>query len=61
MNEQEESPIVPMYDITLDVEDNGKDAYILPEKQKLKMEKMGNGKCRIYLPKLEIMQIIVLQ
>lgn len=61
LNEQEESPIVPMYDITLDVEDNGKDAYILPEKQKLKMEKMGNGKCRIYLPKLEIMQIIVLQ
>lgn len=61
LNEQEESPIAPVYDITLDIEDNGKKAFLLPADQELTMEKLENGKSRIYLPKLEVVQIIVLK
>lgn len=31
INEQEESPIAPMYDITIDVKAPGKRAYLLPD------------------------------
>lgn len=61
LNEQEESPIAPMYDITLDIQDNNKKAFLLPDNQELKMEKLENGKSRIYLPRLDILHIFVLK
>ncbi len=58
INEQEESPIAPMYDIYIDVGDKGQKARLCPEGRELKTEALENGRLRIYLPKLEIFQMI---
>ena len=58
INEQEESPIAPMYDITIDVKRPDKQAYLLPEGEKLETELVNGDTLRIHLPKLEIFQMI---
>lgn len=60
VNEQEESPIAPMYDIYIDVKDQGKQAYLLPSGAEIKTELIGKDTMRIYLPKLEVFQMIEL-
>jgi len=60
INEQEESPIAPMYDIYIDVKDQGQKAYLLPGRAELRTELHDGGMLRIYLPKLEIFQMIEL-
>lgn len=40
INEQEESPIAPMYDITIDVKAPGKRAYLLPDGGELPTEEV---------------------
>ena len=60
INEQEESPIAPMYDITIDVNTMAKGAVLLPEETPLKVEPSGENSLLIYLPKLEIFHIIKL-
>ncbi|MDE7250926.1 MAG: hypothetical protein K2N82_13830, partial [Lachnospiraceae bacterium] len=60
VNEQEESPIAPMYDIYIDVKDQGKQAYLLPSRAEIKTELIGKDTMRIYLPKLEVFQMIEL-
>lgn len=59
INEQEESPAVPMYDIYIDVKKPDKKAVLLPEETELKTEMLGDT-LRIYLPKVEIFQMIKL-
>lgn len=61
INEQEESPVAPMYDIYIDVKRTGKKAVLLPEGEMLKTEMTDDETMRIYLPKLEIFQIIGLE
>ncbi len=58
INEQEESPIAPMYDITIDVKRPDKQAYLLPEGEKLETELVNGDTLRIHLPKLEIFRMI---
>ena len=60
VNEQEESPIAPMYDIYIDVKDKGKQAYLLPSRAEIKTELIGKDTMRVYLPKLEVFQMIEL-
>ena len=57
INEQEESPVVPMHDIYIDVKKPDKKAVLLPEETELKTEVLGDT-LRIYLPKVEIFQMI---
>ncbi len=57
INQQETPPIVPMYDIYIDVPGKGRMAKILPEGEVLKTSTIDNI-TRIYLPKLEVFQII---
>ena len=57
INEQEESPIAPMYDITIDVKAPGKRAYLLPDGGELPTEEV-DGMLRIYLPKLEVFHML---
>lgn len=61
INEQEESPVAPMYDIYIDVKCTGKKAVLLPEGEELKSEMIDAETMRIYLPKLEIFRIIGLE
>ncbi|MDO5573562.1 MAG: alpha-L-fucosidase [bacterium] len=61
INEQEESPIAPMYDIYIDIKMTDKKAYMLPDKQVLKSETTKDGMTRIYLPKLNVFQMLVLE
>ncbi len=58
INEQEESPIAPMYDITIDVKRPGKRAVLLPEGTELKTETIHGDTLRIFLPKLEVFQML---
>ena len=60
INEQEESPVVPMYDITIDVKKPNKKALLLPEGKELPCEVVNGDTLRIHLPKLEIFQMIEL-
>ena len=57
INEQEESPIAPMYDITIDVKAPGKRAYLLPDGGELPTEE-ADGMLRIHLPKLEVFHML---
>lgn len=61
INEQEESPIAPMYDIYIDVKRTGKKAVLLPNGEELKSEMLDDETMRIYLPKLEIFHVIGLE
>lgn len=61
INEQEKSPVAPMYDICIDVKRSGKKAVLLPEGTEIKSEMIDDETMRIYLPKLEIFQIIGLE
>lgn len=61
INEQEESPIAPMYDITIDIRKTNRKAYMLPNKEEIKTEMIGKDLMRIYLPKLEVFQMIALK
>ncbi len=61
VNEQEESPIAPMYDITVDVKRTGKKAVLLPSGEELKTEMMDESTMRIFLPKLEVFHVIGLE
>lgn len=57
INEQEESPIAPMYDITIDVKAPRKRAYLLPDGGELPTEEV-DGMLRIHLPKLEVFHML---
>ncbi len=61
VNEQEESPIAPMYDITVEVKRTGKKAVLLPSGEELKTEMVDESTMRIYLPKLEVFHVIGLE
>ena len=61
INEQEESPIAPIYDITIDVNKTDKKALLLPEGIELKTEIVNGNTLRISLPKLEVFQMIELK
>ena len=56
-HEQEESPVVPMHDIYIDVKKPDKKAVLLPEGTELQTEVLGDT-LRIYLPKVEVFQMI---
>ena len=59
INEQEESPVVPMHDIYIDVKKPDKKAVLLPDETELETEVIGDT-LRIHLPKVEIFQMIKL-
>lgn len=59
INEQEESPIAPMYDITIEVKKPDKKAYLLPEETELPTEVKGDT-LKIKIPKLDIFHMIKL-
>ena len=61
INEQEESPIAPMYDICIEVKRIGKKAVLLPEGTELQSEMVDEETMRICLPKLEIFRMIGLE
>ena len=62
INEQEESPIAPMYDIHIDTKKAAdKSAYLLPNMQELRCEAIEGGKVRIYLPRLDVFQMVVIK
>ncbi|MBQ8634441.1 MAG: family 10 glycosylhydrolase [Lachnospiraceae bacterium] len=61
INEQEESPIAPMYDIYIDVKRTGKKAVLLPNGEELRTEMIDAETMRIYLPKLGIFRVIGLE
>ncbi len=61
INEQEESPVAPMYDIYVDIKRTGKKAFLLPEGQELRSEMVDAETMRIYLPKLEIFHMVGLE
>lgn len=61
INEQEESPIAPMYDIYIDVKRNGKKAVLLPSGEELQTEMVDAETMRIYLPKLNVFHVIGLE
>jgi hypothetical protein len=61
VNEQEESPIAPMYDIYIDVKCTGKKAVLLPNGEELKTEMVDEETMRIYLPKLNVFHVIGLE
>ena len=61
INEQEESPIVPVHDITIDVEGTEKKAFLIPTGEELKVERLEDNKLRIYLPKLDVAMMIALR
>ncbi|MCM1049611.1 MAG: alpha-L-fucosidase [Clostridiales bacterium] len=59
INEQEESPIAPMYDITIEVKGCAdKKAYLLPQKTELPSEIINGNTLKIHLPKLEVFHIL---
>ena len=58
INEQEESPVVPLDEIWIEVPGDRK-AVLLPEGQALRCERK-DGKTRIYLPKLHLFQVLKL-
>lgn len=60
INQQEESPVVPMHDIYIDVKKPDKKAVLLPEETELNTEVIDAETLRIYLPKVEIFQMIKL-
>ncbi|MBD5493594.1 MAG: family 10 glycosylhydrolase [Lachnospiraceae bacterium] len=61
INEQEESPIAPMYDITIEVKGAAdRKAYLLPQKTELETETINGDTLKIHVPKLEIFHIIQL-
>lgn len=57
LNEQEESPIAPMVDIYVEVPGENKKAVLLSDKSSLRTENV-DGYTRIYLPKLDVYQMI---
>ena len=57
INEQEESPIAPMYDIMISVKAPGKKAYLLPGGEELETEET-DGMLHIHLPKLEVFHMV---
>lgn len=62
INEQEESPVAPMYDITVDVRHGaGRRAYLLPDHTELRTETVGEDTLRISLPKLELFHILTVE
>lgn len=56
INQQEESPIAPMYDIYIDVKGTGKKAVQLIDKKALETETRGDS-TRIHIPKLDLFVI----
>lgn len=63
INEQEEPPITPVYDLFIEKRAmaNTK-AYLLPDRQILKVEQnTDTGMVKIFLPKLEVFQMICLE
>ena len=62
INEQEESPVAPMYDIWIDVKGKaGQKAWLLPDNREVETQTVEGDTLRIYLPKLEIFQMIRLE
>jgi hypothetical protein len=62
INEQEEPPVVPVYEITIDINGrSGGQAYLLPEHQALDCEQIDDHTLRIHVPKLEIFHILRLE
>ncbi|MBP3567930.1 MAG: alpha-L-fucosidase [Lachnospiraceae bacterium] len=61
VNEQEESPIAPTYDIYIDVKRTGKKAVLLPNSEELKTEMIDAETMRIFLPKLNVFHVIGLE
>jgi hypothetical protein len=62
INEQEEPPVVPVYDITIDVTGRaGEQAYLLPEHTPLDCETIHEDTLRIHIPKLDIFHILRLE
>lgn len=61
INEQEDFPLSPVYEITIEVEDEGKRAYLLPEESEIPSEKVGEKMRRIFLPKLDVFLMFVLK
>ncbi len=57
INEQEESPVVPMSDIWIDVPGEGHVAELLPSGEKLVTENR-NGMTRIMLPKVDLFTML---
>lgn len=58
INEQEESPVAPMYDIWIDVKGKtDQEAFLLPDNSRIETEIRGDT-LRIHLPKLEIFQML---
>ena len=57
INEQEESPVVPMHDIWIDIPGEGHTASLLPTGETMKTETV-DGKTRIYLPKVELFTML---
>jgi hypothetical protein len=57
INQQEESPIAPMYDITIDIKGIDKKVRLAADHTELKTETVGDS-TRIYLPKLKVFLMI---
>ena len=57
INQQEESPIAPMYDIWITVK-AGQKARLLPAGEELEVEKLEDGRLKLMVPKLEIFHMI---
>ena len=60
INQQEESPVAPMYDLFVKVKGEGRKGRMLPDKEELKTES-SEGFTKIYLPRLDVFQIFVLE
>lgn len=60
INEQEESPIVPVYDITIELKLTGVKAYSMPDNIEMPVVEK-DGKTTIVIPKLEVFKMIKLE
>lgn len=59
INEQEESPVAPMYDIWIDVKGKaGQKACLLPDNREVETETVEEDTLRIHLPKLEVFHML---
>ena len=61
LNEQEDFPLAPVYDIFVEVEDKGKKAYLLPEETEIQAEAAEGKKMRIFLSKLDVFLMFVIK
>lgn len=60
INQQEESPIAPVYDLFVEVKGEGLKGRMLPDNEELKTE-ASEGFTKIYLPRLDVFQIFVVE